>query len=300
VADRHNKLQLVKTVIGNYTELQFPVGKNSQNTAQRRRIAVAFRREKFVFTAKIRRIREKFAKIRKCDVFSPREKFVFTAKIRRICEKFAKIRKCDVFSPFFEKHLFVNFSFFGRKYGHKAKNSQKFASATANRRRICDVASPAQMRRRFAGENASHCEEFAKIRKCDGVTPSQAKTRRKYGENASQMRILRRNLAHFGRICEDFAPRIFRKCDAFATSDRRRKCADFAKKNSQCDGFAPANRRRKSVALRKIPKIFQNFQNFGYIFLIFSIFSIFGYSSHTVTYNYLNFIYKLQLSYSYI
>ena len=168
------------------------MGKNSQNTAQRRRIAVAFRREKFVFTA----------------------------KIRRICEKFAKIRKCDVFSPFFEKHLFVNFSFFGRKYGRKAKNSQKFASATANRRR-------------FAGENASHCEEFAKIRKCDGVTPSQAKTRRKYGENASQMRILRRNLAHFGRICEDFAPRIFRKCAAFSTSDRR----------------------RKSVALRKIPKI---------------------------------------------
>ena len=52
--------------------------------------------------------------------------------------------------------------------------------------------------------------------------------------------------------------------------------------------------------MRNIPKIFQNFQNFGYIFwdfLIFSIFSIFGYSSHTVTYNYLNFIYKLQLYY---
>ena len=37
-----------------------PVGKNSQNMAQRRRIAVAFRRKKFVFTAKIRPICENF------------------------------------------------------------------------------------------------------------------------------------------------------------------------------------------------------------------------------------------------
>ena len=162
----------------NPTTNYIPVGKNSQNTAQRRRIAVAFRREKFVFTAKIRRIREKFAKIRKCDVFSPREKFVFTAKIRRICEKFAKIRKCDVFSPFFEKHLFVNFSFFGRKYGHKAKNSQKFASATANRRRICDVASPAKMRR-IAKNSQKFASATALRRRRRKRVANTAKTRRK-------------------------------------------------------------------------------------------------------------------------
>ena len=35
---------------------------------------------------------------------------------------------------------------------------------------------------------------------------------------------------------------IFRKCDGFSPANRRRKCADFAK---------------------KIPKIFQKFQKFG-------------------------------------
>ena len=79
-----------------------PVGKNSQNTAQGRRIAVALRREKFVFRAKIRRIREKlFANLR--ISVAPRKIhknffckfFVFWAKIRSQSEKFTKIRKCD-------------------------------------------------------------------------------------------------------------------------------------------------------------------------------------------------------------
>ena len=69
-----------------------PVGKNSQNMAQQRRIAVAFRRKKFVFTAKIRRIREKFA-------------------------------SATYFRP-------AKSSFLRRKYVAFAKNSQKFASAT--------------------------------------------------------------------------------------------------------------------------------------------------------------------------
>ena len=89
--------------------------------AQGRRIAVALRREKFVFRAKIRRIREKlFAKLR--IYVAPRKIhknffckfFVFWAKIRSQIEKFEKIRKCDF-----------------------------------------DFGSPSQMRRRFAGENAT-------------------------------------------------------------------------------------------------------------------------------------------------
>ena len=45
---------------------------------------------------------------------------------------------------------------------------------------------------------------------------------------------------------------------------------------------------------------FLKFSKFPKFWVHFFDFLIFGYSSHTVTYNYLNFIYKLQLSYSYI
>ena len=140
-----------------------PVGKNSENMAQRRRIPVAFRREKFGLTAKIRRICEKY--FRKSSYFG------------RIAKNSRNI-------------FLLNFGFWA-KIRRTAKNSQNQRNAKNSQKRRILVA-------------------LRKIRK-------NSQVRRRYavaGENASQIR-------------------------------------------------------RKSVALRKIPKIFQNFQNFGYIFLIF-------------------------------
>ena len=152
---------------------------------------------------------------------------------------------------------------------------EKYFGNTANFGSICEVyfANGPKIRRvfeifffKFFEKNNSHLrrrsavamrrkyEEFGKIRKCDGDAPSQAKTRRKYGENASQTRILRRNLAHLGRICEEFAAanssQVRRVFDVGSPAQMRRR---FAGENaSHCEKFASATalrrRRRKRVA----------------------------------------------------
>ena len=115
----------------------FPVGKNSQNTAQRRRIAVAFRREKFVFTA----------------------------KIRRICEKFFANLRISVALRKIHKTFFCKFFVFWAKIRRTAKNSQNQRNAKNSQKRRILVAmqkirKSEFLRRRYAGagENASQIQ----------------------------------------------------------------------------------------------------------------------------------------------
>ena len=192
-----------------------PVGKNSQNTGQRRRIAVAFRCEKFVFfgenTSHLQKIFRKssyFGRIAKNSQNIFCKLFVFWAKIRRTAKNSQNQRN--------------------------AKNSQKRRILVA----LQKIRKNSQVQRRYAvaGENASQIRRKR-------VANANFKT--EFGAFRAHLRRFRTaNFSQVHRVFDVGSPvkirRIAKNSQKFASATalrrrRRKRVANTAKLRRKCE-----------------------------------------------------------------